>query len=265
MAGQPYAERIAGIFEKLARAVPVLDFGDLIPETTTEAAPSPPPVECVALPASEPAVERLAQAVPTGNEARWHPDDAIAGLAPAAHRFANADRLRDARRLAARGHVHKALRAVEDVLRADPDDGEAQVLQEHLQLLARRVKRREREPKNAQAHLEAGFSYLTLECDREAINALREAIRLAPGLYLAHLLLGIALHRDGEVAAASQAYERARLLRPRDEMPGSLLAALQRGEPPPLLVEDPPKRSPEHPLAHATPRRLPQPTAPRGA
>jgi tetratricopeptide (TPR) repeat protein len=56
---------------------------------------------------------------------------------------------------------------------------------------------------------ERGCRELEASRPRAAIEALAEAVRLRPDIAEAHLDLGRALERDGHIAAARQAYERA--------------------------------------------------------
>ena len=77
-----------------------------------------------------------------------------------------------------------ALQVVEDVLRQDPTNVGAQRLREQLVLLGKRERRLRHDPSNAQAQLEVGFSYFALACYPEAIEALSEAARLNPDLFM---------------------------------------------------------------------------------
>ena len=144
------------------------------------------------------------------------------------------------RYLALRSRVHIALHTVEDVLRQDPANAKAWQLREDLTLLERRERQRHREPANAQAQLEVGFSYLTLGCDDDAVRALTQAVTLQANLYLAHVILGIAHHHKHQVEQARVCYERAARLRPEDRTPPDLLSRLARGDPPPIPIEDRP-------------------------
>ncbi len=145
--------------------------------------------------------------------------------------------LKESQELVARGRIHKALRAVDELLRLDPSHSDAIRLRDSLRLLERREKRRFREPRSTQAQLEAGFSYLAHNRNREAIAALTQAGRLSPELHLAHLLLGVAFHREGDVASAKRAYERAARWPSNESTCRDLIASLLRGEPPPPLME----------------------------
>ncbi len=135
------------------------------------------------------------------------------------------------------GQLHKALRSVEESLHQELGHPAALALRREIRLLEQREKRRRQAPRNAQAHLEVGFSYLQLRRTDEAIFALDRARALFPDLYLAQLL-GVALHSRGRAAEARLAYERAAQPRAGDEMAHSLLAALNHGEPPPYLAEE---------------------------
>ena len=103
--------------------------------------------------------------------------------------------------------------------------------------MERREKRRRKEPSNPQAHMEAGFSYLAMNREPEALDALRRASRLDPRSYISHLLLGIAYHRIGDTAQARSAYRSAQRLHRDDSLFLELQSALERGEPPPELAE----------------------------
>jgi tetratricopeptide (TPR) repeat protein len=129
------------------------------------------------------------------------------------------------------------LRTLATALRCEPSYAPAAALRRTLLVLEQREKRRRREPRNARAQLEAGFSYLLASRCREAVDALGTAARLEPTHYLAHLLYGIALHGEGETQIAKRAYESAARLKPYEEVPRRLIAALERGEPPPPMVD----------------------------
>jgi tetratricopeptide (TPR) repeat protein len=139
-----------------------------------------------------------------------------------------------------KGYWEKALRAVEGALRQDPTDRAAWQLREELMLLEEREARRHCEPKSAQAQLEVGFSYLALGCDGEAMEALREAVRLDPDLFVAHVVLGIAYHHQKQTDDARRCYEQAIRLQPANEVCHDLLRSLLCGELPPMPVEDRP-------------------------
>jgi tetratricopeptide (TPR) repeat protein len=210
---RPFAERVRDLLGLLAEAVPALDLGDLLPRR-------PPALAAVA---------PVAEVIGTKE---------VLPQAPAVTPPVTDERaLELARRLAAKGQVHKALRAVEDQLRVTPGLAEAVMLREELRALERREKRRRLEPRNAQALLEAGFSYLAVGATTTAVEALGQATRLEPDLYLAQLLLGVAMHKEGQPVAARAAYTRAAALNPGEGVVGDLLATLGRGEPPPRLAE----------------------------
>jgi len=274
----PYEHRLASLLFRLAQAEPTLDFGDLLPERPPAAASAEPapvgapasaeparPTPAIAEPlaSSEPAalgrldldaaspaagVEQAPATSSPGVEPQGLAEAAVSAVRPAEAGSAAApvqapraaDLLSRAGYLATHGRLHKARRAVEDALREDPTNPDAWRLQQELIRLEAREKRRQREPRSAQAQLEAGFSYLSLGCDDGAVEAFRLAARLQPDLYLAHLLLGIAHHHRMQVAEAQLAYERAARLQPMERAPRQLLAALRRGEPPPRPVEDRP-------------------------
>lgn len=159
-----------------------------------------------------------------------------------------------ARELAARGNLHKALRILDELLRDSPGLFEAEELAAAIRTLDRREKRVRREPRSSQARLEVGFSYLRLGRNRDAAQALREAVRMEPDFYLAQLLLGISLHRLGDVLLAGSAYRRAGQLRPAERVPAELLSALEKGEPPFELAESTPVEP--HPSARPSRPRL---------
>jgi hypothetical protein len=265
---RPHRRRLEAILRHLTLAVPSLDFGDLLPQGSLapEVAAAHPGVErageplIVALPVPPPSTGPHPSPRRNGSSphAQNHPEQvganatgpATAASSPAqrangSHRLdANGSHLREAgtqleraRSLAARGQMHKAQRVAEGVAATCPGHPGAVDLLQQLKLLERRAKRRSREPGNAQAQLEAGFSYLLLNCNREAIKPLEQAGRISPGLYLAHLLLGIAHHRQGDASAARTAYQKAARLRSNQALHDDLLAALVRGEPPVPLVE----------------------------
>ncbi len=110
--------------------------------------------------------------------------------------------LQRAREEAALGRTHKALRLLDDLLRQKPAHPEALQLQEELRLLERREKRLRRQPRSAQAQLEAGFSYLMVGRNGDAIEAFGRAREIDSSLYLAHLPLGMVHHKEGRMAAA---------------------------------------------------------------
>jgi hypothetical protein len=261
----PYEQRLANLLLRLAQAEPTLDFGDLLPERPVAAAPAEPPQPgpCVAQPPAGPAPAALTHPDATPRAAGVEPAQTMGSPSVEPHRVAEvavspvrpaeagsaalpaqaaraADLLSRATDLATHGHSHKARRAVEDALREDPTNSDAWGLRQELIRLEAREKRRQREPRNPQAQLEAGFSYLSLGCDDAAVEAFRLAARLQPDLYLAHLLLGIAHHHRKQMAEAQLAYERAARLQPTERVPRQLLASLRRGEPPPRPVEDRP-------------------------
>lgn len=260
----PHRERLASLLARLVRLEPRLDLGDLLPErppqpalsdesvrvskegeaaemagpTTPEAAASTRTDEATAVssspsPGPEPKPSRNGHAAP--------PNPLVLALAPGM--------LRKAWELVARGEVEKALRVIEVILRQNPGYRDAWELGENLSRLQQRAKRRRRAPRNPQAHLEAGFSYLYLGCHEKAIGALRQATQLDPGLYLGHLLPGVSLHHQGQARGARRAYERAQQLRPDEGIPRGLLAALANGELPPPVAEDRPGRRDEAPDA----------------
>ena len=235
---RPPAARIADILIVLSRVAPSIDFGDLLPEhlrlpqsqAQQTAAPSFVSKQQAANSTCAPSVCEAAQPVAS-------PSWATSPLAAPAYTQPSAGSVEKARAIAARGQLHKALRAVEDVLRFAPDHFEARQLKESLKLLEQREKQRRREPRNPQVHLEAGFSYLRLQANRDAAEALQKACQLSPDLYLAQLLRGIALHRLGDVREARSAYFHAARLRPGDSVHDDLLYALESGQPPMPLAE----------------------------
>jgi hypothetical protein len=242
---RPYPDRLAGVLAHLAAVEPGFDFGELLPvgPLAVKAAPVAEPLCPAAV--ADPVAETSAASGPVDELAAARAVPRVDAVPTADHRDSSRSRsavdyLGRAGELAARGRVHKALRAVEDALRQNSADREAWALREELQLLERRERRRQREPKNAQAQLEVGFSYLTFGSDGEAIAALREAARLDSNFYLAHLILGIALHHGKRVREAQVCYERAARLRPLEEAPRELLRSLRRGLPPFRPVEDRP-------------------------
>lgn len=200
------SERLSSILEKLARAVPAFDFGDLLREQSTPAlSPSRDQTISTAIASSKPAIKISLESVIE---------------------------------LARRGQVNKALRSLDGILLIQPNNYDAWKFREELRLLERREKRRRREPYNLQAQLEVGFSYLLVERNEDAAEALARATKINPNQYLAHLLLGIALHRQGQVKRARSAYRRAAKLRPDDKKTlEGLLDALDRGEPPLPIAE----------------------------
>ena len=236
----PIRDRSLRILAGMQRVAPELDFGDLLPESlmaSIETQPANPPAGT-----TDPAVNAgLAvgqsdsgapnENAPTAGKGQSGltivPTEAPRPEIPVGPSVA--EQMVKIREHAARGRLHKALRLLEAVLQREPDRYEAIQLRQSLKLLERREKRRQREPRNAQAHLEVGFSYLTLERDQEAAESLRQATRLDRNLFLAHLLLGIAEHRRGQLPSARDSYGRAAQLRPGDETVLDLLSALERG------------------------------------
>ena len=236
---RPPIVRVADILSELARVAPAFDFGDLLPEEVRR--PRLSRAQHVAVPSLEPEREAVTPSTSLSVVERvQRPVGPVGGTSPledTVQAQPSAAGMEKANALAARGQLHKALRAVDDVLRLAPDLFEARQLLEWLKLLEQREKKRRREPRNPQAQLEAGFSYLQLEAYHDAADALRSACQLGPNLYLAHLLCGIALHRLGEVREARSAYFRAARLRPGDDIHDDLLSALEKGQPPMPLVE----------------------------
>ncbi len=234
---RPPIVRVADILTELARVAPAFDFGDLLPEEVRCQQPAHAQRASSLQSETEPAILSAGfsdpEAVRPPAAASLHTDPS--GVTPQTQPSAAV--MEKAHAMAARGQLHKALRAVDDVLRFAPDHFEARQLRDWLRLLEQREKKRRREPRNPQAQLEAGFSYLQLEANHDAADALRKACQLSPNLYLAHLLCGIALHRLGEVGEARSAYFRAARLRPGDDVHDDLLSALEKGLPPMPLVE----------------------------
>jgi hypothetical protein len=220
----PSSERLARLFAGLAEALPRLDLGDLAPVVV----PAPVADESTLAPVASPVA-----AIPTepARESSVGPIDPTPSVTAA-------ELVGRARRCAARRQIHKASRLLDDARRLSPGSLEVRALREELSRLDGREKRRQRDPKSAQAQLEAGFSYLVIGCDAVAVAALREATRLHPGLYRGWLLLGTAYHYQGREAEARASYEMAARLRPLDETPRELLAALFHGEAPPRPVEE---------------------------
>lgn len=229
---------MADILLKLAHAAPALDCGDLIPERVRP--PRPSRVQQtggLSLARGQEAASSITTPPSNGTVQKLGAPQPARHLKTAIQAQPSTASMEKAHALAARGQLHKAFRVVDDVLRLAPDHAEARLLRERLRLLEQREKNRRREPRNPRAQLEAGFSYLQLEANRDATDALQKACQLSPDLYLAHLLRGIALHRLGEVREARSAYFRAARLRPGDDIHDDLLSALERGEPPMPLVE----------------------------
>lgn len=139
-----------------------------------------------------------------------------------------------------RKNWERALQAVDDLLRQNPSDVGARRLREEIRLLGKRESRRQCEPENAQAQLEVGFSYLVLACYSDAIEALREAVRLDPGLFIAQVVLGVAYHHQKQTDEARRCYEQAIRLEPTNRVCRDLLRALLRGELPPMPIENRP-------------------------
>jgi len=220
-------ERLSSILVELVRAVPALDFGDLLPEQSRPvpigASEQAAEVEEKTVPAIEPdTIDPQPQKISTTASGK---SDIKISLEPV-------------KELARRGQVNKALRTLEGILQIQPSNYDAWKFKEELKLLERREKRRRREPHNVQAQLEVGFSYLLLDRNEEAADALARATKISPDQYLAHLLLGIAFHRQGHVNRARSAYKRAARLRPGDSSThADLLEALDRGDPPLPVAE----------------------------
>lgn len=235
----PAPARLGRLLSEIARLAPGFDFGELAPKPPAEAPiPSPMPALPVAqtaprveAPAPAPLSEQSADAPPTGN----HPGKGGHNPAWLMDRSSIAVAMEHARR----GRTHQALRILNEVLSRTPGHQEAHHLRDSLRLMERREKRRRREPRNAQAQLEAGFSYLALNRGQDALDALTSATRLDPRHHLAHLLLGIAYHREGRADSARAAYLRSSRLRPDPGVFPDLLSALDRGDPPPELAEAP--------------------------
>ncbi|HEX2987716.1 MAG TPA: tetratricopeptide repeat protein, partial [Chloroflexota bacterium] len=212
-------ERLTALLAQLAQVVPDLEFGDLLPNRVV---PSPVQRSEETLPPAAMQTAIAQPQCPTEEPLQ----SAVDGL------------LFQTMELARNGHSHKALRALEELLHNYPTNGPAWKLREEIRLLERREKRRQKDPRNPQTILEVGFSYLILERNRDAAEALRSAIRLDPKTHLSHLLLGIALHREGERDGAREAYLQAARLQPEaDSVCNDLLRALERGEPPMPLTE----------------------------
>ncbi|MHB1133370.1 MAG: hypothetical protein ACYC4L_13430 [Chloroflexota bacterium] len=220
------AERLRLILSQVRRALPDLKAGDLLCGEDLAALPAQ---NDVAIAAPPPLTGPLATTEPS-TPARGGVAHNRVGMAWTY--------LERARRLAGRGQLHKALRATDESLRQEPGHPAALALRQELRLLEQRAKRARRAPRDAQAQLEVGYSHLSLRNLDEAILALRRSRQLAPGLYLASLLLGVALHQRGRGDEARLAYEQALLLNGKESTARSLLAALNHGEPPPLLAEE---------------------------
>ena len=221
------AGHLAESLRLLATALPGADFGDLLPRAITEPTPSPATAGGSAVATDSAIVTGLAGKTVETAQSRALPPT------PGAE-----DLLERARAHAAKGQMHKASRLVDEALRLSPRHLGAIVLRDRLAMLNRREKRRQREPRSIQAHLEVGVTWLQLGCDSLAVAAFRDSVRVGPTSYLASLLLGIAHHHGGRVAEAGAAYAAAGALRPLDPTVADLVGALARGEPPPLPVED---------------------------
>ncbi|GEM_PF-5014675 len=227
----PFEERLASILSTLSKAVPAFDFGDLLPDEAK-------PMEQVQPPSMEAAPAPLGEAIPSLVEAAPQSLSEEAEASPRPMLVAAAS-LRSIRQDAKLGRLHRALRALEEILKREPNHPEAWSLMEELKLLERREKRRRREPNSAQTQLEAGFSYLLFERNQEAADAFTRATRIDSNHYLSHLLLGIALHREGQVSRARKAYQSAGRLCPKDNSYMDLLQALEQGKPPMPVAEGP--------------------------
>jgi hypothetical protein len=208
---RPYPERVREVMDALAGAAPDLCFG-------TSTLPSP--------------LAAQAAGSQAGGRRPKEPGRVFLG---AARLLTD-----ECGYLALRVRVHIALHTVEEVLRQNPSNSKAWQMREDLVLLERRERRRQREPGSSQAQFEVGFSYLSLGCDDDAISALTQAVRLDPSLYLGHVILGIAHHHLCQFEQARVCYERAGRLRPGDKTPPDLLTCLDKGDPPPIPVEDRP-------------------------
>ena len=217
-------DRLLDLLRDLARAIPEADFGDLLPrEPAVEIAATTEGELATAAAAVEAAGEIIAEST---RAVRPYPAASVDDL------------LARAAGHVSKGQAHKASRLVDEALRLSPRHLGVAMLRARLALLGRREKKRQRDPHSPWAQLELGMSYLQLDCDSLAVAAFREAARLAPRNYLAHLLLGVACHRQGRPAEARAAYDAAGRLRPDDSAVGDLLETLAMGEPLPLPVED---------------------------
>ena len=265
---RPRRERLASILAELVRAVPALDCGELLPDRSlaAEAASADQPGPAIKNPepanihiesstsyrhkhSSSPEIpcetmisEKLEQHgtnIHSGGSYSGHHEESLRGqrVSPVIPPDAGMISLDSVKELAKRGQLNKALHILEGILKLHPNNCDARKLMEALRLLERREKRRRREPYNAQTQLEVGFSYLLFERDGEAVEAFNKAAKINPHQYLHHLLLGIALHRQGKVEEARRAYWRAAQLRPKDNVYIDLLDALEKGEPPLPIAE----------------------------
>jgi hypothetical protein len=235
----PRTERLTALLLQLAQIVPDLEFGDLLPEHVRPAPALPQPDDGALHEGSkmvDPASVACRPEVSAAPPAETSPNEPIAPKP--SPRVDAEDLFLQAMGQARKGHSHKALRLLEELLHDHPTNGPAWKLREEIRLLERREKRRQRDPRSGQAQLEVGFSYLIVERNQEAAKALSAAARLDPVAYLSHLLLGIALHREGERESAREAYQRAARLQPEsDGVCADLLESLERGEPPIPLAE----------------------------
>lgn len=234
----PQARRIETILTQLSGMIPGIDFGDLLPERSAAATP---------LDAG--AVQKAEEQAPPASARQ------VRLLDPLLLRMRSA-RVEKARGLAGSGHLKKATTLLEEVLRDSPGDPGAVPLLEAIRLLERREKRLRKEPASLQANLEVGFSYLVLDRNQEAARALDRTSRLGPNVYLAHLLHGIALHRLGQTVHARNAYLRAGRLRPGDTIHADLMASLEKGDPPAMLMEAGPVAVPPTQRVAARERQL---------
>lgn len=277
---RPHMERVGSVVLELAGAVPAFDFGDLLPSTVPEhrvisaslcdanAEPDAPragsrEASVLSSPASA-SDGAPAPLVPETEPKR--PEAASVGGAPQPPLprvfldrrmgFPTDEALKQAREDASRGLVRKALHLVDQVVERDRHSIAALELQQELRLLEDRDNRRRRAPWDAQALMEAGFSYLSLNANSQAADLLSRAVSLRPDKFMANCLLGIAMHRQGQHKAALHAYQRAILLRPGDPIPLGLMAALSRGEPPPPLEEERPIADLHSPVRSAKRSRL---------
>ncbi len=248
------AARLVRIFVALHSALPEVSFADLIPAEAL-GVPAVTGAACdavhkvVSAPSEEIAAHRPTEFRKAARASSQPPSQTgpeLAKLPPITHKFGIMRKsrlvavaaMRRAHMYAGRGRVDRALEAVGEVLRHDRRNEDACLLRAELLLLQQREQKRQRQPSSAQAHLEAGFSYLLFNANRKALDALRRAVVLDPGLYLAHTLMGIAQHREGDASGAFSSYQQALRIRPAEEVPAHLISSLAKGEAPPLLAED---------------------------
>ncbi len=243
---QPLRQRLQGPLARLAAALPQFDAGDLLPE--------------------QPAAEDMSSALTMETAAQTERPDATTlpaagGLTTAqgerdnAGLFAAARFTSEARQLAMRGLNVKANRLLDKALRLCPDYDPALDLRGQLKTLARREKQYRRQPRNTQAALEVGFSYLCMQRYTEAEPLLRLAAQPTDCGALTVLLHGISLHGCGHAEAARAVYQRAARLGGDKKALASLLDSLEKGEAPPLLVDDTPAGSGASPCRPAGQQR----------